>query len=229
MKSKILKFSLALICIILIVCGVVLFILNKGVPDIINVGDNKNNNEDNNPYDNIEIAYYEGEEQYSWAVDPTIPNNLIQENTVVVKFKTVAMDKARFLPSYPKFYTYKPYTPIEIEILESLFGAELLGEFTIYKKGGIVTVRDMVENLPTMMMEKRGFTNLSIEEQESTYAKYTDEYDYELKVGGEYVCIIYKQECEDNIYTLENGYYIFKEDNAIYKNVLTGNVLNITK
>jgi len=168
-----------------------------------------------------------GMSENSWAIDPNIPTNLISNNSIVAKIKIISKSKSIFLPKSEKFYTFYPYTPINIEVKEILYVEEdFIDENIIYIRGGEVTYAQEIEALPETSTKKRGIWNLTLEEQNTLTTNYTTEYDYNMTDGEEYVCIIDKQ-VEDIYIVSANGYGIFKIQGDDFINVLTGNVLTI--
>lgn len=179
----------------------------------------------------------------SWAIDPTIPEEVIKDSSSVVKIKVLSTENAEFIDTID---SYEPFTPINIEITDILSGENLSGEMKIYSLGGDVLISDAINNLPETDAKKMGFTELSNEEQNSKYISYTSEYDYDFEVGKEYVVILDKH--PNNIYSIAAyGYGIFESagksskelapsksnslslqsSEPIYKNVLTGVELNL--
>lgn len=194
--------------------------------------DNKSNgekitSEDGGETKNSQIYYtYKGEECF--AVDPHIPSNLFEreENSYVIKVKVESIGDTLFLEETEKFYGVGPYTPINITVSETLYGDKIEDLKTIYLSGGQIKISELIKKLDKASIEKMGFDELSKSEQESKDVSYETDYDYDLKVGEEYVVILARQ--DNNAYTImTNGYGIFKEDAATkeYKNVLTDVVL----
>lgn len=178
-----------------------------------------------------EDIYSVTESQNSWAVDPREPKNLIFEGTFIVHLKVLNIKEAEILPKYEKFYTYMPYTPLEVEILDTIYGKNLFGKKTIYNGGGDIRISNLLDSWvgsEYVGLEKMGLTKLPREEQETKFISYTSEYDYKMQPGKEYAVILAKQQAEDEIYTvMTRGYGIFEiiqtdEGSKIYKNVITG-------
>lgn len=180
---------------------------------------------------NPEDIYSVSQSQNSWAVDPREPQNLIIEGTSIVHIKVLNIREAEILPKYENFYTYMPYTPLDVEIVDTIYGKDLSGEKTIYIGGGDIRISNLLDSWVGSEytgLEKMGLTKLSREEQETKFISYTSEYDYKMVPGKEYVVILSDQETEDEIYTvMALGYGIFEiiqtdQGKKVYKNVITG-------
>ncbi|MGD6774655.1 hypothetical protein ACQCT3_15770 [Sutcliffiella horikoshii] len=175
--------------------------------------------------------YSVSQSQNSWAVDPREPRNLLFEGTSIVHLKVLDIKEAEVLPKYENFYTYMPYTPLEVEILDTIYGNDLSGKKTIYSGGGDIRISNLLDSWvgsEYVGLEKMGLTKLSREEQETKFISYTSEYDYKMQPGKEYAVILAKQQTEDEIYTvMGRGYGIFEiiqtnQGAKIYRNVITG-------
>ncbi|CAG9621315.1 hypothetical protein [Sutcliffiella rhizosphaerae] len=174
------------------------------------------------------IITSESHSQYKWAFSPKIPHNLLtEEKTSIVGVKILSKGEAEILPATEDFYTFDPFTPIEVEIMETIYGNTLGGTMTIYQDGGEISITNFMAN-PTNQQraEKMELTRLSKEEQDTTYLSFTSEHDYRLQIGKEYALILTLQ--TEGIHTIMvNGYGIFKigeteSGERIYTNVLTG-------
>lgn len=183
-----------------------------------------------------EDIYSVSQSQNSWAVDPREPRNLLFEGTSIVHLKVLNIKEAEILPKYENFYTYMPYTPLEVEILDTIYGKDLSGKKTIFNGGGDIRISNLLDSWvgsEYVGLEKMGLTKLSREEQETKFISYTSEYDYKMQPGKEYAVILAKQQTEDEIYTvMARGYGIFeiiKTDQGakIYRNVITGKSLEM--
>ncbi|TYS57500.1 hypothetical protein FZC74_15805 [Sutcliffiella horikoshii] len=178
-----------------------------------------------------EDVYSVSQSENSWAVDPREPRNLLFEGTSIVHLKVLNIKEAEILPKYENFYTYMPYTPLEVEILDTIYGKDLSGKKTIYNRGGDIRISKLLDSWvgsEYVGSEKMGLTKLSREEQETKFISYTSEYDYKMQPCKEYAVILAKQQTEDEIYTvMERGYGIFEifqtdQGAKIYRNVITG-------
>lgn len=88
-----------------------------------------------------------------------------------------------------------------------------------------------MKTLDNDTIKKMEFHNLTIEEQNKLYISYESDFDYDLQVGEEYVCIVSKNG-NDTYSIVANGYGIFKKDAtksidelSSFKNVITNNEL----
>lgn len=167
------------------------------------------------------------EREYSWAFDPTIPENLYTpEATSVVQLKVLSIGEAEILPQTEDFITQDPYTPLEVEIVDTISGIPLSGKKTIYVDGGDIKISKLMKFIDKEKSAKMGFNKLSKKEKDNMYISYTSEHDFKMKVGKEYTVFLVNQ--TENICTIMgSGYGIFdiKKDNSdkkIFKNVLTG-------
>jgi hypothetical protein len=171
------------------------------------------------------------EDQYSWTVDPSIPENLMDDRTSIVHLKVLAEDEARMLPKKDNFSSPTPFTPYEVEIIETISGNPLSGHLTVYVRGGNLKISKFIESTPERQIEKMGLNKLSNKEKDSKYLAFTSATDYKLKPGKEYALLL--SEPADNIYTVNaNGYGIFykiktKNGETKYKNVLTEKESNL--
>jgi hypothetical protein len=178
-----------------------------------------------------EDIYSVSQSQNSWAVDPREPRNLIMEGTSIVHLKVLNIREAEILPKYKNFYTYEPFTPLEVEIFDTIFGKDLSGKKTIYTGGGDIRISNLLDSWvgsEYVGLEKMGLTKLSREEQETKFISYTSDYDYKMVPGKEYAVILANQQTEDEIYTvMARGYGVFEiiqtnQGGKIYRNVITG-------
>lgn len=172
--------------------------------------------------------YYTDKREECFVSDPKIPSNLFEgeENMYILKIKVESIGEGLFLEETEKFYGAGPYTPINITVNETLYGDKIENLNTIYLSGGQIKISELIKKLDKDSIEKMGLNKLSKSEQESKDVSYETDYDYDLKVGEEYVVILVKN--DNNTYSImTNGYGIFKEDieTKEYKNVLTDVVL----
>lgn len=194
---------------------------SSGEESHMSVEDNKNEN-DKDIYGTVGI-------ENSWYADPADPNNLITNESYVVKVEIISIGEAKMLPKTEHFDDSKqPYTPVEVEIIKTISGNELSGTVTVYLSGGDIKISDLIKSLDEALVKKMELNTLSQEEQNKKYISYKTTYDYKLKTGNQYVVILNKQ--ADEIYAIvANGYGIFQADQAllkekkqeIFKNVLT--------
>ncbi|MHC1684094.1 MAG: hypothetical protein AB6733_14260 [Clostridiaceae bacterium] len=184
------------------------------------------NSENIIPEDKI-FATISGENM--WVFDPTVPKNFINSASSVVKIKVLSTDKAKFLDS---LNNPSPYTPVNVEVINTLSGETLSGKMTIYYSGGSVLISDVIKSTKKDSVEKMGLTKLNEKDKNSKYINYTSESNYKLEVGKKYIVTLNKQ--TDGSYTITGeGYGIFKSKNENstktddkdedYSNVLTGN------
>ncbi|WP_335871488.1 hypothetical protein [Bacillus sp. 2205SS5-2] len=176
---------------------------------------------------NREIYGSFGNWEYSWDTDPREPENLFHEEGSVVHLKVLSIDEAVILPKSERFYTDMPFTPLEVEIVETISGNPLSGVKTIYMDGGDIRISKLVESWNENRVSNMGLNKLSKEEQETKFMSFTSEYDYDMDLGKEYAVILTRQETEEDIYTVTaNGYGIFEmeateQGEEIYRNTIT--------
>ncbi|KPB05177.1 hypothetical protein [Bacillus sp. CHD6a] len=190
--------------------------------------ENVSNQEEISP----ENVYSVSQGQNIWALDPREPRNLILEGTSIVHLQVINTSReAEILPKYENFYTYRPFTPLEVEIEETIYGKALSGKKTIYIGGGDIRISNLLDSWvgnEYSGLEKMGLTKLSREEQETKFISYTSEHDYNMEPGKEYAVILTREQTDDEIFiVMAQGYGIFEivktEDGAkLYKNVITG-------
>lgn len=185
-----------------------------------------------------EDIYSVSQSENLWAWNPREPRIILMnvEEASVVHLKVKSIGEAEVLPKYGKFYTYMPFTPLEVVIGETVYGNALAGKKTIYIEGGDIRISNLLDSWVGNEyegLEKMGLTKLSKEEQETKFISYTSEYDYKMEPGKEYAVILAKQPAEDEIYTvIERGYGIFEieetdQGEKIYRNVITGKTLKL--
>ncbi|WP_417897711.1 hypothetical protein ABN702_15645 [Bacillus haimaensis] len=185
-----------------------------------------------------EGIYSVSQSENLWAWNPREPRIILMnvEGASVVHLKVQSIGEAEILPKYENFYTYMPYTPLEVEIGETVYGSALFGKKKIYIQGGDIRISNLLNSWVGNEyegLEKMGLTKLSKEEQETKFISYTSEYDYKMEPGKEYAVILAKQPAEDEIYTvIERGYGIFEieeteQGEKIYRNVITGKTLKL--
>ncbi len=183
--------------------------------------------ENNQISTSIQEVYADVNAEYSWAKDPSFSKNLIQDNTSIVKIKTLCVNDAEFLvgTTDPRGDN-RPYTPILVEISETLYGDKLQGKVTLYQSGGKVLIRDAIKHLPPEKSQKMGLNELTAQEQGSMYLHFgNEETDYDLIENHDYVVMVNRS--KENLYGIASGGYgVFEAaDGKNYKNVITGNPL----
>jgi len=162
-----------------------------------------NENKDNSPKN--EGIYKTIREAASFAKDPTIPENLISSNSYVLKVKILEIGKAEILKKQKNFNNpYCPYTPVKMQIIDSISVNKLSGKITSYLRGGKIKIGDL---------SKDEAINLGISENsdsnEEQYINYTSSSYYEPLIGENYIVIINKT--NDTLYQFQSsGYGIFK-------------------
>lgn len=186
-----------------------------------------------------EDIYSVSQSENLWAWNPREPRIILMnvEEASVVHVKVQSIGEAEILPKSENFYTYRPYTPLEVEIGETVYGSALsAGNKTIYIQGGDIRISNLLNSWVGNEyegLEKMGLTKLSKEEQKTKFISYTSEYDYKMEPGKEYAVIVAKQPTEDDIYTvIARGYGIFEieeteQGEKIYRNVITGKTLKL--
>jgi len=182
-----------------------------------------------------------------WAIDPSIPQEWIFENSTVVKLRIISQDNVSGFLNFVNFSDIAPYRKVEVKILDSFYGDKLSGEMTIYLQGGKILLKDFIEQDPLDRAEKMGLYNLSEEERNTLFINYGSDYDFEIQDNQEYIMILGNF---DGFYTnTGRGFCIFQEnlkdediklidlfpplkvetENKVifegYRNVLTGNEL----
>lgn len=191
-----------------------------------NTDNNKLNNSDNNqdnintPEINLDI-YSVIDKETSWAYDVSNTETLSEKADVIVKVKVLEIGNG----TYKYTPNLLPTTPIYVETLEVLKGDVNSQINMVLKRGGTVTVKEVIENSPSTSVNKMGLDKLTEEEQNRKYILYNERGNYDLKVGETYVIALRKGN-DGNYYISANGYSIFNILNQkIYINVLTGNEL----
>ncbi len=170
--------------------------------------------------------YGTSETENSWVKDPTVPENLLIKGlTSVVQLKVLSIGEAEILPKIGDFYSQDPYTPIQVEVIDTISGNPMSGEKTIYINGGDIKISNLENSLDKGTSQKMGLDNLTSKQKETEYISYVSDHDYKMKTGKDYTVILVKQ--ADDFYTvIGNGYGIFKASNSkrtnMFKNVLTG-------
>ncbi|MGM0867543.1 MAG: hypothetical protein ACQEWF_23100 [Bacillota bacterium] len=191
--------------------------------DVANISEENNNSSNISP----ENIYGTFESEYSWVKDPKLPENLIHEGiTSIVHLKVLSMGEAEILPKKENFYNDTPYTPIEVEIVDTISGNPLSGKKTVYIQGGNIKISKLIESMDIQRSNKMGLNQLSQEKKDTMYITYSSDHDYKMEIGEEYVVILVNP--AEDIYTvMANGYGIFdiektKSSKKIFKNVVTG-------
>lgn len=169
----------------------------------------------------------------NWVKDPLNPENVIEMSSEcsIVKAKIISIGEAKFL----KMSDPSPYTAVEVQIEEVIEGTGEKGLKTIYVEGGKIKVSEFLKTLNDAEKEKMELTNITAKEAENMYISYESEEDYNLELNQEYIFILSNK---DNSTVTANGFGIFVEENTAmvqsqnatrtFKNVLTGNKLNIS-
>jgi hypothetical protein len=171
------------------------------------------------------------ESEFEWAADPAVPENLMNDSTSMVHLKILSIGEGIMPPKSEDFSSPLPFTPYEVEVVDTISGNPLSGKMTVYGIGGDIKISKFVESTPENKNEKMGLTKLSKNEKESKFISFTTDHDYKLKTGKEYALLLSKQ--AEGVYTIKaNGYGTFykvktKNGENIYKNVLTGKESNL--
>lgn len=211
------------ICIIMFVCCLLLFQSNNKFDNTDNNRfDNVDNDKDNinNLETNLDI-YSIVDKENSWAYDVSNTETLYEKADIIIKAKVLEIGKG----TYKYTPNLSPTTPIYVETLEVLKGNVDSNINIILKRGGVVTVREVIENSPSTSVNKMGLNLLTEEEKNTKYIVYNEDGNYDLEVGKTYV-IALRNGNDGNYYISANGYSIFQVSNQkIYTNVLTGNEL----
>lgn len=181
---------------------------------------------------NVKEIYGTIETHYSRNTDPSIPENLLIEGASIVRLKVISTGEAEILPATEDFDSSRPFTPINAEVLDTVYGNTLSGEITVYISGGDIKIANLIDNTREKeSIDKMGLNDLSQDEKESQYISFLSEDHYMMEVGEEYMVIIGKQ--DENVYRIiSNGYGIFEipltnasarsSNKLMYTNVLTG-------
>jgi hypothetical protein len=205
-------------------------IADKNTDTLVQAGNQSNvKSEEKNDLPNLSSKeiFRTFEREYSWAFDPSKPENLYTEGaTSVVQLKVLSIGEAEILPKKEKFDTQEPFTPIEVEIVDTISGIPLSGKKTVYINGGDIKIAKLIKSIDKETSDKMGITQLPQKEKDSKYISYTSENDYKMKTGKEYMVILVNQ--TEDIYTIMgSGYGIFdieknESGKKIFKNVLNG-------
>ena len=171
----------------------------------------------------------------SWAYDPTIPKNLINddaENKYVVKVKILDVGEGEMLTKQENFYVpFTCFTPIKMQIVDNMLDTnKLSGTITAYMEGGKIKIANILKATP-QEIEYMGIYDASqVDPEQYIEYKWSVPY-YEPSIGDEYVMIINKT--TPSLYQIfDGGYGIFKVEKSsdgreIYKNVISGKLLEM--
>lgn len=205
--------------------------------------ENKDNRINEKPEDNtlkVQVAKgtiyktIEGGES-SWAYDPTIPSNLINdhsENKCVVRVKVLSVGEGEMLPKQENLYNpFTCFTPIKMQMIDNLLETNTLsGTITAYITGGKMKIANILKGTK-QEIEYMGIYDISqIDPEQYIEYKWATPY-YEPNVNDEYVMIINKTNPNLN-QIMCGGYGIFKvekQDNGkeIYRNVISEKILEM--
>jgi len=172
----------------------------------------------------------------NYSVDPKNPENILAGiNRHIIKVKVTSIGDAEFLPT-TEYYNnpYSPCTPIEVEILENLYGGEINPiNNKIYISGGNITLSNLCSRLDDIDIERMGLNSLSKNEKENQYMRFETEFTYDVKPGNVYTLVV--ADIGNNLYKIvDEGCGIFIENtsntptskatpsNISLENVLTG-------
>ena len=171
----------------------------------------------------------------SWAYDPTIPSNIIndhKENKYVVKVKILSVGEGEMLPKQENFYCpFTCFTPIKIQIEDNLLdNNKLNGTITTYMEGGKIKIANILKATPQEIEYMGVYDASQVNPEQYIEYKWSVPY-YEPNIGDEYVMIINKT--NPSLYQISvGGYGIFKVEKSsdgseIYKNVISGKLLEM--
>lgn len=173
--------------------------------------------------------------QSSWAYDPTIPSNIINdhiETKSVVKVKILSVGEGEMLPKQEKFDNpYTCHTPIKMQIIDNLLDTNTIsGTITAYITGGKIKIANILKG-SEQQIKNMGIQDISqLDEEQYIEYKWSVPY-YEPNVGDEYVIILNKT--NSSLYQIScGGYGIFKVEKAsggkeVYKNVVSDKLLEM--
>lgn len=173
---------------------------------------------------------------FSWDKDPSQIENLINENSYIVKIKIKNIGNAVMLDNEYGIDHTLPLTPINATIIEKISGDEIDENIEFYVLGGDIKISEKMKYMTEAEVEKMEFNKLSEDEKENSYINYSSESDYSMNTDEEYIVVLNKT-IENKYYLSGNGYGIFKEteNNGInamsnkgisFTNVLTGKTFN---
>ena len=154
-----------------------------------------------------------------WGNDPSDIKNLVESNTVVVKAKVLSKNEVLFLYN-EKHYLPSPYTPVNIEINEILYGngKELPSKITTHMEGGNVLLRKVFEFNEIYFPPKnegkfgeKGLKDLSEEELNTTRMPMTMGIHYNLLIDGEYILVLEHLADFDEYIVTNGGYGVFEK------------------
>lgn len=131
----------------------------------------------------------------SYKSDPTEPSNLLDSsNRYIIKVKVLDVGEAEFLPKTDLYNNpYTPSTPIKVEIIDTLYGENVQPkDDIIYISGGDIKVSNYEKNIDETDIARLGINELTEEEKESQYLRFTNKYFYNVEIGQEYVVIVGK-------------------------------------
>ncbi len=242
MKKKTIILTI-LIIILLIVSSIFIYniiINNSKNNENINIGEQQNNEEKN------DILFSQTIEA-TYSKDPKIPENLLDVvDTHILKIKVSEILEAKILPKMENYYNpYQPCTPIKVELIENLYGEDIvLKDDIIYMQGGKIRISELIKHLDDVDIERMGLNTLTKEEKENKFIKYSTEYSTDIQEGKEYVVIIGKM--DNGVYTIvDEGCGIFVAENInltaddtstvnqtngiVLKNIFTNKKINQTE
>lgn len=179
------------------------------------------------------------EVQFSWDKDPNEINNIIDNNSYIIKVKINKVKEAVILDEKNGVKHNIPLKPINATVIENIHGNIENTEVNFYAPGGEIRVSEIIKTMNEAQIEKMGYDKLTEREKNNSYISYYSESDFDMKENEEYIIILNKSK-DDNYYLSCNGYSIFKEsqsdinaqsnNNTIkLKNCLTGKEVNYTK
>ena len=177
----------------------------------------------------------------SYSADPTVPDNILNGiNRHIVKIRVISTGEAKFLPTTEFYHNpYNPCTPIEIEVLQNLYGEPIQPvDGKIYISGGDIKLSNLITTLDEVDTERLGLNNLSEEERNSQYMRYQTKYSYDVQPNNEYIVVV--AEIGDGLYKIvDEGCGIFINDSfeimtkvsseTILRNVITNNTIEQTQ
>jgi len=183
--------------------------------------------------------YCEVNTQFSLMYDPSVTENLLRDNGVVVKLKVLSVGRTRYLLNDDGDFPATPYTVEILDVISDNDNAQEINkslkkdnQFTVYFAGGAVSAKEMIDHCNERgryTATKMGLNNLSLEEQKEYYVLYKGELYYELTPGEEYLVVLGQPTRAGEYFVKFGGYSVFerKGDQLSYKNVITEKTLEL--
>lgn len=158
------------------------------------------------------------EEHASYAIDVSIPENLVNFDSTVAVIRAQVGD----INSAIINDNAVPLTPLSILDYEVLKGEVTEPISEVYVIGGIIDIAAYMEKLTAMEIEKMQLERIPVEARKTQYIEHRTDAYYDFKAGEEYVFVLYYQDGKYFVNTEGYGTFVVEENQVTGQNAFAG-------